>query len=115
MCIRSLVPRRTRANKSEGPRVSLGTRLVYTHLTETLNQRYIATLNNCYRNVLLCLQKEVYVWYRDLPINRLWALEIHGQKTGVGVYTEKPFVRIHTDHTIIKKLGGRLLGRIRYI
>ncbi len=37
-----------------------------------------------------------------------WALEIHGQKTGVGVYAEKPFARIthiHTDHRIIKKRG----------
>ncbi len=30
--------------------------------------------------------------YRNLPINRTWALEIHGPKNGVGVYTEKPFV-----------------------
>ncbi len=54
------------------------------------------------------------------------ALEIYGQKTGVDVYTEKPFVRIthnimHTDHKIIKNGGGRLhgdgrlLGRIRQV
>ncbi len=39
--------------------------------------------------------------YRNLPIKRPWALGIHGQQTGVGVYTEKPFVHIthiHTDH-----------------
>ncbi len=59
--------------------------------------------------------------YHDLPIKHLWVLEIHGPKTGVGVYTEKPLVPIHTDHRIIKKLGGRLhgdgrlLGRIRYM
>ncbi len=49
-------------------------------------------------------------------------LKFTGQRTGVGVYTEKPFVRIthiHTDHRIIKNGGrrlprdGRLLGRIR--
>ncbi len=33
------------------------------------------------------------------------ALEIHSQKTGVGVYTEKQFVRIYTDHRIINKWG----------
>ncbi len=33
------------------------------------------------------------------------ALKIHGPKYGVGVYTEKPFVHIHTDHGIIKKRG----------
>ncbi len=45
-------------------------------------------------------------------------LKFTGQKTGVGVYMEKPFVRIthiHTDHRIIKKRDGRLLGRIRYL
>ncbi len=31
--------------------------------------------------------------YSNLPSNRPWALEIHGQN-GVGVYTENPFVRI---------------------
>ncbi len=56
--------------------------------------------------------------YRNLPINRPWALEFTGQKTGLGVYTEKQFVRIthiYTDHRIIKKRGGRLLGRIWYM
>ncbi len=60
-------------------------------------------------------------------ISRLSAygcLKFKGQKKGVGVYTEKPFVRIthiHTDHRIIKNGGGRLhgdgrlLGRIRYL
>ncbi len=38
-------------------------------------------------------------------------LKFMGQKTGVGVYTEKPFVRIthiHMDHRIIKKRGWAL-------
>ncbi len=37
-----------------------------------------------------------------------------GQKTGVCVYTEKPFVRIthiHTDHRVIKKTGWALTWR----
>ncbi len=49
--------------------------------------------------------------YRNLPIKRPWALEIDGQKTEVGVYTEKLFVRIthiHTDHRIIQKRGWAL-------
>ncbi len=48
--------------------------------------------------------------YRNLPIKRPWALEIHSQKTGVGVYTEKPIcTHIHTDHKIIKKRGWALI------
>ncbi len=56
--------------------------------------------------------------YRILPSKRPFALEIHGQKTGVGVYTEKPFVRIthiHTDHRIIENGGWALIRRIRYL
>ncbi len=50
--------------------------------------------------------------YRNLPINRPWALEITGQKTGMGVYTDKPFVRITYTRTIgsSKNEGGRLHG-----
>ncbi len=52
-------------------------------------------------------------YYRNLPIKRPRALEIHGQKrAGVGVYMEKPFVRIthiHTDHRSIKKRGWALI------
>ncbi len=57
-------------------------------------------------------------------VNAHGYLKVTGQKTGVGVYTEKPLERIthiHTDHRIIKKWGGRLhgdgrlLGRIRYV
>ncbi len=50
-------------------------------------------------------------------ISRLSAhgrLKFTGQKTGVGVYTEKPFVRIthiHTNHRIIKKRGWALTRR----
>ncbi len=47
--------------------------------------------------------------YLNLPIKRPWALEIHGPKMGVGVYTGKRFVRIthiHTGHRIIKKRVG---------
>ncbi len=29
--------------------------------------------------------------YRNLPIKRPWALEVYGQKTGAGVYTENVF------------------------
>ncbi len=60
-----------------------------------------------------------------IVISRLSAhgrLKFAGQKTGVGVYTENPFVRIthiHTDHKSSKNGDGRLhgdgrlLGRIR--
>ncbi len=44
-------------------------------------------------------------------------LKSTGQKTGVGAFTDKPFVCItHTyvNHRIIKKGGGRLLERIQY-
>ncbi len=40
-------------------------------------------------------------------------LKFTGQKTGVGVYTEKPYVHIthiHTDHRVIKN-GGWALTR----
>ncbi len=52
--------------------------------------------------------------YRNLPIKCPWALEIHRPKNGVGVYTEKPFVRIthiHTDYRMIKKRGWALTWR----
>ncbi len=42
-------------------------------------------------------------------------LKFTGQKTQVGVYTEKLFVRISHIHTDHKNGGGRLLGRIRYL
>ncbi len=41
-------------------------------------------------------------------------LKFTGQTTGVGIYTEKSFVRImhiHTDHRIIKKRGWALTRR----
>ncbi len=53
----------------------------------------------------------VIYMYCNLPSKRPWALEIHGQKTGVGVYTEKLFVHIHTDRRIIKQRGWALTRR----
>ncbi len=44
-------------------------------------------------------------------------LQLTGPKTGVGTYTDKPFVcitRIYVNHRIIQKGGGRLLKRIWY-
>ncbi len=61
--------------------------------------------------VLSSLMSSTSYGYRNLPIKCPWALEIHGPKNGVGVYKEKPFVRIthiHMDHTIIKKQGWAL-------
>ncbi len=58
--------------------------------------------------MLLWIEPCKYIVYHNLPIKRPWALEIHGPKNEVGVYTEKPFARIthiHTDHRIIKKTG----------
>ncbi len=55
-----------------------------------------------------CVHVKVCTWAYTV-ISRLSAhgrLKFTGQKTGVGIYTEKPFVRIthiHTDHRIIKK------------
>ncbi len=39
-------------------------------------------------------------------------LEIDGPKTGVGAYTDKPFVSVHIymNHRIIKRGGGHLHG-----
>ncbi len=60
----------------------------------------------------------LYCMYRILPSKRPWVVEIYGPKTGVGAYTERPFVCI--NHRIIKIGGwrlhrdGRLLGRIQY-
>ncbi len=51
--------------------------------------------------------------YRNLSNKRPWAFEIYGQKTGVSVYTEKPFVRIthiHANHRISKN-GGWAITR----
>ncbi len=66
-------------------------------------------------------------FYVYTVISRLRAyerLKFTVQKTGVGVYTEKPFVHIthiHTDHKIIKNGGWALTRRwaltreIRYV
>ncbi len=59
----------------------------------------------------------VILWFTFTVFSRVSAhgrLKFTGQKTGVGVYTEKPFVRIthiHTDHKIIKKRGWALTRR----
>ncbi len=51
---------------------------------------------------------------QNTVISRLSAhgrLKFMGQEMGVGVYTEKPFVHIHTDHRIIQKRGWALTRR----
>ncbi len=47
--------------------------------------------------------------YRILSSKHPWVLEIHGQKTGVGAYTDKPFVYTWTRRIINKQ--GRALTR----
>ncbi len=56
-------------------------------------------------------------------VSAQWRLKLMGKKTGVGAYTDKPFVsitHIYANYRIIKTGGrlhgdGRLLERIRYV
>ncbi len=55
--------------------------------------------------------------YRSVLSKCLWALGIHRPKTGIGAYTEKPFVPIVYDtQTIGSSImwGGRLLRTLQY-
>ncbi len=52
--------------------------------------------------------------YRILPSIRPWAHEIHRPKSGVGAYTDKPFVyvtHIRANHRIVKNWGWELTQR----
>ncbi len=40
--------------------------------------------------------------YRNLPSKHPWALEIHGQKTEAGTYTEKPVTAVHVNVYIVR-------------
>ncbi len=59
--------------------------------------------------------------YKNAASKHPWAIEIDGQKTGVGAYTDKPFVCITHTYGTSKKGGGclhvygRLLERMNAV
>ncbi len=82
----------------------------YTFIHCTIGNNIMSRQSVCHTN--MASRPVVCCNYRIVSSKRPWALDIDGPKTGVGTYTEKPFVCI--THTYMWTIGSSKRGMGAY-